>query len=101
MSAQRYKSMARKHWAQWLPKKTAELKADGELDQALQTAGRAAFERVLELMQQGYQAHEAEEVALKEFVLLQPELDADEDDWEAKELRELEREYRRQMRGWS
>ena len=100
MSAQRYRTMARKHWAEWLPKKTAELKADGELEQALLTAGRAAFERELELMQQGYQAHEAEEVALKEFVLLPPE-EPDEDDWEEKELRELERQYQRQMRGWS
>ena len=101
MSAQRFATMACKHWTQWLPKKVAALKESGELEAQLQATGKMAQERVLELMGQGFRAHEAEEVALKEFVLLNPEPDADEDDWEEKELRELERQYQQSMRGWS
>lgn len=73
MSAQRYKAMARKHWSQWLPERVKELKEAGELEPTLLVAGTNAQRRVLELMQQGYKAHEAEEVALSEFILLKPE----------------------------
>ncbi|GAB3376176.1 hypothetical protein [Azotobacter armeniacus] len=78
MSAQRFKAMARKHWTQWLPNRVKELKEAGELESTLQTAGINAQRRLLELMQQGYRAHEVEEVALAEFVLLRPEPEADE-----------------------
>lgn len=80
MSAQRYQSLARKHWAEWLPNRVKQLKQEGQLEASLQTAGKNAAARVLELMEQGYQQHEAEEVALREFVLLAPEPEADEDD---------------------
>ena len=82
MSVPKYRKMAREHWKVWLPQKVAELKADGQLEASLQVAAQNAQERVLELMGQGYQVHEAEEVALKEFVLLDPE-PAPDDDWEA------------------
>lgn len=98
MSAPAYQAKARKHWTKWLPAKVAELKASGELEQALQTAGKLAHARVVELMQQGYQQHEAEEVALAEFVLLPPEHEATSPQWEREELDALEREYRRMMR---
>ena len=73
MSAQRYKAMARKHWSQWLPERVKSLKEAGELESTLQTAAVNAQNLVLELMEQGYRAHEAEEVALSEFILLKPE----------------------------
>ena len=73
MSAQRYKAMARKHWSQWLPERVKELKETDSLEPTLLVAGTNAQRRVLELMQQGYKAHEAEEVALSEFILLKPE----------------------------
>lgn len=97
MSAQRYKAMARKHWSEWLPERVKELKADGILEQELTVAGMNAQSRVLELMQQGYKAHEAEEVALSEYILLPPE-PPPEDDWEAEEIAEMEREYRAMRR---
>lgn len=97
MSAQQYEAMARKHWAKWLPKTVAALKASGELQQALQTAGKATQQQVLELMEQGFQQHEAEEVALPQFVLLKPESAANLEPWERKEMAELEREYRKMM----
>ncbi|WP_374256452.1 hypothetical protein [Aquabacterium sp.] len=92
----KYKALARKHWARWQPKRVAELKAKGLLDQTLQTAAVQATRRVVELMERGYQVHEAEEVALREFVLLAPEENPN--DPEVIEQRKLERAYRKQMR---
>lgn len=97
MSATTYQAKARKHWATWLPQKVASLKAAGELEQALQTAGKEAAKMVAELMGQGFQQHEAEEVALAEFVLLKPEPEANLEPWERKELAMLERQHRPQM----
>ena len=88
---------ARKHWAIWLPKKTAELKATREFGEATQAAAVAAQRQIQTLVGQGYQEHEAEEVALKLFILLAPE-PPDEDDWEAKELAEREDRYQEMMR---
>ena len=93
----KYASMAMKHWKEWLPSKVAELKAEGEFEAAIQAAAKATTQRVVELMQMGYQQHEAEEVALREFVLLAPEAE-DEDDEEAIELAKLDREYDEMMR---
>ncbi|CAN7245912.1 hypothetical protein LJR175_001014 [Variovorax sp. LjRoot175] len=88
--------MARKHWATWLPKKVAALKADHELEQALQTAGKLAQERVVELMQQGFQQHEAEEVVLSELILLKPEHGANVEPWEREKDAALEAMFRKQ-----
>lgn len=99
MSAQTYAAKARAHWTKWLPAKVAELKAAGELEGTLQAAGRLAQAKVLELMGQGYRQHEAEEVALAEYVLLRPEAGAGEEPWETQELAQLEKEYRKAMRG--
>lgn len=95
MSAQRYAGMARKHWQTWLPKKVAALKENGELEQAVQTAGKLAFEQVVGLMQQGFQQHEAEEVALSQYIMLKPEKGANMEPWERKELAMLEAEFRK------
>ena len=92
-----YKAKARKHWTRWLPEKVAELKASGQLDAALQLAANLCRARVDELMGQGYQHHEAEEVALPEFILLKPEAKASLEPWERAELAEKEREFRKLM----
>lgn len=73
MSAMQFKAKARKHWTRWLPSLVRELREVDELEAALQVAAISAQERLLELMAQGYRAHEAEEVALHEFILLRPE----------------------------
>jgi len=88
--------MARKHWEQWLPEKVVELKAEGQLNAAIQVAARQAQEEIQVLMQQGYQEHEAMEVVLPQLILLPPEPDPD--DWEAQELAEKERQYQEMMR---
>lgn len=95
MSAQKYLALARKHWTKWLPERVRTLKADGTLEAELQTAARNAQRKVTELMEQGYRQHEAEEVALAEFVLLKPEPTAEMDPWERRELGKLDREYRK------
>lgn len=89
-------SLTRKHWKTYLPKMTASLKAEGKLEQALQVAVSQAANRIRELMESGYQQHEAEEVARAEFLILNPE-PPDSDDPEEQELMEMEREYRKQM----
>jgi len=98
MGAHELASKARKHWAQWLPKWTARLKADGTFSMATMRAGQAAQQRINDLMATGYRPHEAEEVALKEYILLDPEA---QDDWESEELAEKEAEYQHMMRNHS
>ena len=83
----------RKHWTTYLPGKVAELKAEGMLEESMQGAAKLAQAEIDHLRSQGYQEHEAEEVALKEFVYLQPEEGADEEDWEREERSEMERNY--------
>ena len=82
----KYVQMARNHWTKHLPKKVAELKAEGMLQDALQTAAIQATDRVVELMQLGYRHHEAEEVARAEFLILPPE----ETEWEDSDLEDDE-----------
>lgn len=86
----------RKHWTTWLPSKTAELKANGEWDEAVAGAALAAFRMIQELKSQGYQEHEAEEVALPQYVLLPPE-EPDEDDELEQELKEMEANYQKNV----
>lgn len=87
---------ARKHWAEWLPRKTAELKATGMFAAATQAAAVMAQQEIEQLMAMGYQEHEAQEVALQKHVLLPPEpAEADEQD---RELAEREAEYQEMMR---
>jgi hypothetical protein len=84
-------SLARKHWAKWLPKKVARLKAAGELNEAIQGAATAAAREI-----EGHR-HDAEEIALPMFILLKPEAGANEELWERRELAEMERQYRKAM----
>lgn len=86
---------ARKHWETWLPAKTADLKAAGQFEEAVQGAAALAQQQISQLMQQGYQQHEAEEVVLRELILLAPEAGAEESDEERAELAELEAAYQK------
>ena len=94
MSVEEFKSKARRHWAEWLPQKVAELKAQGLLEQALQAAASNAQNKVNELQAQGFRPHEAQEVALSEFVLLPPEDGASETPQEREDALLRERAYR-------
>jgi DNA-directed RNA polymerase specialized sigma54-like protein len=94
MSVQALAAKARKHWAEWRPNLTKELKEQGIYSAETQKAAVRAQRLIDSLMRKGYYQHEAEEVALKEYILLEPEegasglgaeLDA--------ELEEMERQY--------
>ena len=95
MSVRELASLARTHWTKWLPQTVADLRASGQLNEALQGAAGLAQKEIELLMKQGYQEHEAREAALPMFILLPPEPGAEEEDWERLELAEKEAEYRR------
>ena len=88
---------AREHWAMWLPEKTAELKKEGMFELATQAVAVAAMKEADVLEMQGYTETAAEEVVLKQFILLPPEPGAELLDWEAEELAEKERQYQEFM----
>jgi hypothetical protein len=96
MSVHELKTLARKHWEEHLPKKVQELRAAGELNDAIHGAAMLTQDEIDHLMKQGYREHEAREVALPMFILL-PEEPPDEDDEQARELAEMEREYQTRM----
>lgn len=87
-------SKARKHWAKWLPKKAAELKASGQWEVATQDAATEAMAEMQKLMQMGFQEHEAEEVVLQKLILLPPEPKASVPAEERAELARLEAQHR-------
>ena len=74
MSVPALVAMAREHWSRWLPEKVAELKKEGLLEESLLGAAQLCQKQINHLMRdRGYQEHEAEEVALPQFILLKPE----------------------------
>jgi hypothetical protein len=95
MTTEAWASMARKHWKEYLPKKWAALQANGETQAAVMAAAQQAQEMKAQLMQSGFQEHEADEVVRAEFILLKPEPEASgEDD----EDRAREAAYQKTMR---
>lgn len=96
MSIPELQALARKHWTKWLPEKVKELRASGTLEEALHGAASLAQAEIDHLTSKlGYQQHEAREVALKKFILLQPEPQANESPAERQELAQKESEYRK------
>jgi hypothetical protein len=93
MSVEHLQYLARKHWEEWVPEKVAELRKEGRLSEALRGAALLERDEIDHLRSIGYRQHEAEEVALKHFILLDPEPGAGHPDWELEELAEAEREY--------
>lgn len=94
MSKQTFASKIRRNLTQWHPKLAQELRESGQLEAAVQARAKQAQERMLELMQQGYRDHEAEEVVNSEIVNRAPEPGADLEPWERDELAKLEAQYR-------
>ena len=96
MSVPALVAKAREHWSRWLPEKVAELKKEGRLEESLLGAARMCQTQINHLMRdRGYQEHEAEEVALPQFILLKPEEKASLQPRERKELAKRERELMR------
>ena len=63
-----YTGLALKHWKEWRPKAYRQMQEDGTLNEAAQAASKEAARQVAELMEAGYQKHEAEEVVLRETI---------------------------------
>lgn len=90
----KYLKMASEHWEKHRPKTVSRLQQEGRLQAVLQVAAQQATDRVVELLQQGYRHHEAEEVARAEFLILPP----DQSEWEGdEELAERERMHQDMM----
>jgi hypothetical protein len=71
-------SVARAHWAEFLPRKSAQLRADGQFDQATLRAARKAQVMIDSLVhEEGWRARDAEEAAMRKFILLPPEVPDD------------------------
>jgi hypothetical protein len=74
MSVAALEAKALRHWKKWLPEKVAALRAEGTLQEAVRGAALLAQDEIEHLMKyRHYQEHEAEEVALRQFILLPPE----------------------------
>ena len=92
MTTEAFAAQARKHWKEWLPQKWRALREAGGAESAVRAAAQQAQAMKLDLMQAGYQEHEADEVVLAEYILLRPEPE----EMDAEDL-EREREYRKMM----
>ncbi|MBR1156280.1 hypothetical protein [Bradyrhizobium sp. JYMT SZCCT0428] len=90
------RSRALRHWKEFLPEKFKELQATGMLEAETNAAANMATDEIISLMQQGYQEHEAREVALPNYILLKPEPE-DENDEQALELAQMEADYQKMM----
>jgi hypothetical protein len=80
-------SKLKKHWQEWCPQKTKELKEAGIFESEAHARVTMALKEREVLLMQGYRDYEADEVIMKQFILTDPEPEVDE------ELEELEREY--------
>jgi hypothetical protein len=94
MSIPELAALTRKHWRKYRPQMVKELRETGELNEAIHGAASLALAEIDRLMKQGYQEHEAREVALRAFILL-PAEPPDEDDEQERELAEKEAWYQK------
>ena len=94
MSIQALIARTRRHWEKWLPKKAKQLKATHQCEIATQDAATNAQQEIVGLMADGFQEHEAEEVALPKYILPQPEERAVDTPRQRRELASLDRAYR-------
>ena len=97
MNLQSMMAMARKHLTTYLPAKTASLQAAGMLEEEIHGMARKAMQIRADLMAQSYPETAAEEVALKQAILVDPEPGADVGGWEADEMAKREKEYQAMM----
>jgi hypothetical protein len=86
-------TLTRKYWTKYLPNKVRELRASGELNEAIWGAASLAQTEIDRLKTLGCQEHQAREAALREYVLLPEE--TDEDDEQGRELADMEAAYQR------
>ena len=78
-TTQQLKDMAIAHWANYLPKYVRRLAKQNRLQDVATRAAERTQAEIKELMEIGYQLHEAEEVVLPRYILLreEPEITAE------------------------
>lgn len=67
------KDLAIRHWHQWQPKLVKQLIKQNRLQTVALAAAEKVQKEIKELMEYGYQLHEAEEVVLQKYILRAPE----------------------------
>ncbi len=70
-----FRSLAKRHWEQYLPGMVKELKAEGIYEKQLGLAAQWASEELARLVSGGAQIAAAREIVLKEYIFLDPETD--------------------------
>lgn len=73
MSIEVLATRAMRHWTEFLPQKTADLKEAGTFEFRARQAAERATKEIQLLMQHGLSENEAEEMVLPEYILLPPE----------------------------
>lgn len=73
MFLQNWINLGREHWKEHLPKKYAELKKAGKLEQALADAAELTYQAADQLEQQGVKPDEAWQQVRETYLLLPPE----------------------------
>ncbi|MCA0188943.1 MAG: hypothetical protein LCH90_23670 [Proteobacteria bacterium] len=72
-SVEQLTSQAMRHWAEYLPEKTADLKEAGTFEFRARQAAERAVKEIQDLVRRGMSEDEAEEMVLPEYILLKPE----------------------------
>ncbi len=65
--------LAERHWAEFLPQKTADLKEAGTFEMRAKQAAERGMAEMQTLVSRGMTEDEAEEMVLPEYILLKPE----------------------------
>ncbi len=63
-----YTTRFMEHWKNHRPKNYRQMRKDGTLNEFIQTHSKEAAEQVANLMQHGFQQHEAEEMVMPDFL---------------------------------
>lgn len=74
-----------RHWTMHRPQWVEELKEAGRLEEVAQSAADQATVEIDSLMATGFQRHEAEEVAMSQYITIPP---TDDQAWQALETEE-------------
>ncbi|WP_139133069.1 hypothetical protein [Pandoraea sp. ISTKB] len=74
-----------RHWTEHRPQWVEELKEAGRLEEVAQSAADQATVEIDSLMASGLQRHEAEEIAMNQYITTPP---TDDQDWEMLETEE-------------
>ena len=70
-----YGNLAKEHWKRLRPRMYRELKKSGNLEQALQHAQERSSSEMSDLLEKGFQEHEAWELVAPRYVALPSEKD--------------------------